>query len=218
MAHCCLPARSVADYNPFVFNYFSNVVKGWFAAGLMYGAILLRYRVPRIITCNSTLHSYFYPMLLERFISNVKKIYPPGWPVTGTWLLAVSGGVDSVVLCDLVYKAGIDFVIAHCNFQLRDEESTKDENFVRNLGEKYGRQVLVKHFNTNAYAEQHKKSIQVAARELCYDWFNQLLENAISSTVSGNGEELDQNKIAVTTPGITPSLIRFQYYHLHDGL
>ena len=156
-------------------------------------------------------------MLSERFNAHLKDIHPGGWPVNGTWLLAVSGGVDSVVLCNLAFKAGIDFVITHCNFQLRNDESTRDESFVRNLGEIYGRQVLVKHFNTNAYAEQHKKSIQEAARELRYDWFNQLLENAISSTVSGNGEELDQNKIAVTTPGITPSLI-VTAHHANDSI
>lgn len=86
-------------------------------------------------------------------------------------LLAVSGGVDSVVLCELCFRAGYDFVIAHCNFQLRDEESVRDEQFVLALGKKYGRQVLVKRFDTLSYAEQQKVSVQVAARELRYAWF-----------------------------------------------
>ncbi|MCY7422147.1 MAG: tRNA lysidine(34) synthetase TilS [Chitinophagaceae bacterium] len=156
-------------------------------------------------------------MLSERFTAHIKDIHPGGWPVNGIWLLAVSGGVDSVVLCDLAYKAGINFVIAHCNFQLRNEESTRDESFVRNLGEIYGKQVLVKHFDTNGYAEEHKKSIQVAARELRYNWFNHLLESTISSTEHGNGEEADQNKIAVTTPGTTPSLI-VTAHHANDSI
>lgn len=90
-------------------------------------------------------------------------------------LLAVSGGVDSVVLCELCKQAGYHFTIAHCNFQLRGEESERDENFVKELGEKYNVEVLVKKFDTNKYAEENKLSIQVAARELRYDWFNELV-------------------------------------------
>lgn len=90
-------------------------------------------------------------------------------------LLAVSGGVDSVVLCELCKQAGYDFTIAHCNFQLRGNESERDENFVRGLGKKYGLEVLVKNFDTENYATENKLSIQVAARELRYTWFNQRL-------------------------------------------
>src|SRR5580765_7912364 len=86
-------------------------------------------------------------------------------------LLAVSGGVDSVVLCELCKQAGYEFIIAHCNFQLRGEESTRDENFVRGFGKKYGIEVLVKKFDTQKYAEENKLSTQVAARELRYGWF-----------------------------------------------
>ncbi len=92
-------------------------------------------------------------------------------------LLAVSGGIDSVVLCDLMSKAGYDFTIAHCNFQLRGAESTRDENFVKELGVKYGKQVIIKCFNTEGYAADNKMSIQVAARQLRYNWFAQLLQN-----------------------------------------
>jgi tRNA(Ile)-lysidine synthase len=90
-------------------------------------------------------------------------------------LLAVSGGVDSVVLCELCKQAGYDFTMAHCNFQLRGEESERDENFVRELGKKYGVEVLVKKFDTEKYATENKLSIQVAARELRYKWFYELL-------------------------------------------
>jgi tRNA(Ile)-lysidine synthase len=90
------------------------------------------------------------------------------------FLLAVSGGVDSVVLCDLFDKAGLDFIIAHCNFQLRGEESDRDELFVKHLGERYGKEVFVKRFETYTYASDNKVSTQVAARDLRYKWFRTL--------------------------------------------
>lgn len=101
-------------------------------------------------------------------------------------LLAVSGGIDSAVLCALCHQAGYDFAIAHCNFRLRGEESDRDEAFVRSLGEKYGRPVLVQHFDTAAYALQHKVSIQVAARELRYAWFNELMQSSTAFSVPAN--------------------------------
>jgi len=91
-------------------------------------------------------------------------------------LLAVSGGIDSVVLCALCEQAGYDYVIAHCNFQLRGEESDADEQFVRKLAAAYNRTLFVKQFNTAAYAQSNKVSVQVAAREQRYQWFHQLLE------------------------------------------
>lgn len=94
----------------------------------------------------------------------------------GKFLAAVSGGVDSVVLCELCRQLGLQFSIAHCNFQLREEESERDENFVKNLGEKYGVDVFVKKIDTETYAKEKKISIQEAARELRYDWFINLKE------------------------------------------
>ncbi len=89
-------------------------------------------------------------------------------------LIAVSGGVDSVVLCELCKQSKFDFVIAHCNFQLRGEESERDEAFVKQLGVKYGVEVFVKKFDTKEYTALTKKGIQEAARDLRYEWFNQL--------------------------------------------
>src|SRR5688572_9271935 len=90
-------------------------------------------------------------------------------------LLAVSGGVDSVVLCELCKQAGYDFTIAHCNFQLRGEESERDEKFVRGLGDKYKVEVKIKKFETERFAEENKMSVQEAARHLRYDWFDDLI-------------------------------------------
>jgi len=89
-------------------------------------------------------------------------------------LVAVSGGLDSVVLCELCHQAGYDFFIAHCNFQLRGEESLRDEQFVMSLVERYDKEVITGRFDTVQYAAAKKYSIQVAARELRYDWFRRL--------------------------------------------
>jgi len=92
-------------------------------------------------------------------------------------LVAVSGGVDSIVLCDLLQKCGYFFAMAHCNFQLRKEESDGDEAFVQQLADTYRKQFFVKKFDTGLYAAAYKVSIQVAARELRYQWFAQLIES-----------------------------------------
>jgi tRNA(Ile)-lysidine synthase len=90
-------------------------------------------------------------------------------------LIAISGGVDSVVLADLCAKAGYQFSIAHCNFQLRGEESERDEAFVKSLAAKYKVQLYTKRFNTTAFAAENKYSIQEAARKLRYGWFDELM-------------------------------------------
>ncbi len=156
-------------------------------------------------------------MLLARFISNVKNIHPGGWPTNRKWLLAVSGGVDSVVLCDLAYKAGIDFVLAHCNFQLRNKESTRDEDFVRSLGNMYGKRVLVNQFDTIGYAEKYKKSIQVAARELRYEWFNQIIDDASDHAVKRKSEEFNGENLSANNTNETPSII-VTAHHANDSI
>lgn len=110
-------------------------------------------------------------------------------------LLAVSGGVDSVVLCELCQQAGYDFAIAHCNFQLRKEESDGDEKFVEALAKKYAVEYFVKKFDTEKYAAQNKISIQVAARELRYEWFNFLVE---ANKADGSKEMTDDRKEKIT--------------------
>lgn len=90
-------------------------------------------------------------------------------------LVAVSGGLDSIVLLDLFVHAGCEVGVAHANFQLRGEESDKDEAFVIQLGARYEVPVFVKRFDTKNYATENGMSIQMAARELRYDWFRQLL-------------------------------------------
>ncbi len=88
--------------------------------------------------------------------------------------MAVSGGVDSVVLCHLCKRAGYDFGIAHCNFQLREEDSARDEKFVQALAGELGVPFHLVQFETKQYAEEKKQSTQEAARELRYKWFEKI--------------------------------------------
>jgi tRNA(Ile)-lysidine synthase len=90
-------------------------------------------------------------------------------------ILAVSGGIDSVVMAELFSASGFDFAIAHCNFKLRGDESDRDELFVRELAKEKKVKCFVKEFNTEEYAEKNKLSIQMAARQLRYDWFESLI-------------------------------------------
>lgn len=92
-------------------------------------------------------------------------------------ILAVSGGCDSVVMAHLMKRLVNKMVIAHCNFRLRGQESDEDENFVKSLAEKLQVPFYVKHFDTDEYALLQKISIQEAARELRYNWFENLRRN-----------------------------------------
>ncbi len=89
-------------------------------------------------------------------------------------LLAVSGGKDSVIMAQLFKLAGYQFSIAHCNFNLREDEAQRDEVFVKLLADEMGVPFHVAHFDTNDFAQTHKISIQMAARQLRYDWFEEL--------------------------------------------
>lgn len=91
-------------------------------------------------------------------------------------LLAVSGGVDSMVMTDLFVKSGYKFSMAHCNFHLRGEESNRDEAFVREYAEKNNIELFVQDFDTYSYMDKEKKSLEMSARELRYDWFKRIVE------------------------------------------
>lgn len=91
-------------------------------------------------------------------------------------LLAVSGGVDSMVLTHLLKAAGYDFAVAHCNFKLRGSESDEDEKFVFDTISSMGMECFTTSFYTNNYATEKGISIQMAARELRYTWFDQLMD------------------------------------------
>lgn len=113
--------------------------------------------------------------LLEKFRQFIKK--NDLFSEKDRLLIAVSGGVDSVVLCELMKLAGYEFGIAHCNFQLRGKDSERDENFVKALAGNYKVKFFVKRFETEKIAAEKKRSIQETARELRYEWFNEILES-----------------------------------------
>jgi len=93
------------------------------------------------------------------------------------YLVALSGGADSVALLLLLKNAGFNVHAAHCNFHLRGDESDRDEAFCVELCQGLGVELHRAHFDTREYAELHKVSIEMAARELRYKWFEQLRQD-----------------------------------------
>ncbi|PIB37341.1 tRNA lysidine(34) synthetase TilS [Reichenbachiella sp. 5M10] len=93
-------------------------------------------------------------------------------------LVAVSGGIDSVVLCYLLHDLHYDFAIAHCNFGLRGQSSDEDETFVKNLAQSLNTPYYTETFDTLQHASREGVSTQMAARDLRYAWFEQLRKTA----------------------------------------
>ncbi len=89
-------------------------------------------------------------------------------------LIAISGGIDSVVLTHLLHQLNYTISLAHCNFQLRGEESNLDEFFIKNLGDQLNIDVFSTKFDTTECSKEKKLSTQLAARKLRYDWFSEL--------------------------------------------
>ena len=110
--------------------------------------------------------------MLQEFQSFIKKndLFSPD----NRLLLAVSGGLDSVVMTELFQQSGYPVGIAHCNFQLRSDESDQDEEFVQKIAKKFNIPFFTKRFPTSTYAKERKISVQMAARELRYDWFEEI--------------------------------------------
>lgn len=112
--------------------------------------------------------------MLEKFKSHIESNLP--FLKKGKLLIAISGGIDSVVLTHLLNQLGYSIALAHCNFKLRFEDSDKDELFVKSLADKLQIKSFVNSFDTQEYADDNKLSIQMAARELRYTWFKELIE------------------------------------------
>lgn len=110
--------------------------------------------------------------MLDQFIQHIrgKNLLDTSKP----YLLAISGGIDSVCLAVLLKKSQIDFTMVHCNFGLRGAESDGDEQFIRDLADKLEVPCIIKHFETKKYAASLGISTQMAARDLRYDWFEEV--------------------------------------------
>ena len=106
------------------------------------------------------------------FLNHLKKNFPS--ISASKLIIAVSGGVDSIVLFHLCLKLKLNFFVAHCNFKLRKKESDLDEKFVRDLAIKHNIKFYTKSFNTKKLSNNDNKSIQMVARELRYSWFEEL--------------------------------------------
>lgn len=105
----------------------------------------------------------------NKFIST-EKLVEPGQTI----LLAVSGGIDSMLMAWAFHQAELSFAIAHCNFGLRGKESDMDEELVRSTAAGYGVTCHVKQFDTKAFSLEKGISTQMAARDLRYEWFHEL--------------------------------------------
>jgi tRNA(Ile)-lysidine synthase len=140
----------------------------------------LRFKVFEI-QCKSN-EFYNFAIMLNQFLEfvNKQKLFQSEEKV----LLAVSGGIDSVVMMHLFKEAKLIFGIAHCNFQLRADESDGDEAFVRALSSECNVPLFVSRFETENYASNHGISIQMAARELRREWFNELMKKEHFSKIA----------------------------------
>ena len=112
--------------------------------------------------------------MLQKFENHIAENF--SFLIGKNLLLATSGGLDSMVMVDLFHKLPFEIAIAHCNFQLRGLESFGDQCFVDDYAHANEIPLFITQFDTEAFAKDYKLSIQVAARELRYSWFYELLE------------------------------------------
>lgn len=111
--------------------------------------------------------------MLEKFKQHLFKSHP--YLKDKKILIAVSGGLDSMILTHLMHQLNLDIALAHCNFKLRGAESDADEQFVKKYANINNIPFFITHFNTTKIAEKNRTSIQMAARDLRYEWFNKIL-------------------------------------------
>ena len=112
--------------------------------------------------------------MLQKFKQHLHQNFP--FLEDSKLLIAISGGIDSVVLAHLCSQLNLNFSLCHCNFNLRGQESDDDEAFVTSLAKTLKTPVYTTSFETEKYATKNKVSIQVAARDLRYTWFYKLLD------------------------------------------
>ena len=115
-------------------------------------------------------------------------------------LIAISAGIDSVVLSHLLHSLKFNISLAHCNFQLRGKESDKDEAFVKKLAKDLKVPIFIQSFETAGYAKKQKLSIQLAARELRYKWFEEVLRiNGLDFVLTAHHADDDLETFIINT-------------------
>lgn len=112
--------------------------------------------------------------MLEAFHTHLKNLQL--FKKESNLLLAISGGIDSTVLAYLLKDTGLKVSLAHCNFQLRGKESDEDEKFCRNLAKKLDFKIHAQRFDLPKYCKEKGVNIQLAARQMRYSWFQELLD------------------------------------------
>lgn len=126
--------------------------------------------------------------MLTKFLNNNKTEHL--FESSDKILLTVSGGIDSVAMLHLFQQAGLNFAVAHCNFKLRGSESDGDQQFVKKLSESNKKEFYTINFETEAYAKNHGISIQMAARDLRYNWFKEIAtENNFSKIATAHNRD-----------------------------
>lgn len=112
--------------------------------------------------------------MLKRFLQELRTLAGDE-ALRKRYLVAVSGGADSMVTASLFRDAGLQFAMAHCNFHLRGDDSDRDMRFVQETAKKWQIPLFVREFNTLAIQKNSGKSVEMVARELRYDWFSELV-------------------------------------------
>ena len=113
--------------------------------------------------------------MLDKLRNHIARNFP--FLVNKKLFLAISGGLDSMVMAHLFHQLGYEIALAHCNFQLRGLESFGDQKFVQDFAEANNIPVFITQFDTQAFAKDYKLSTQVAARDLRYNWFYEILDS-----------------------------------------
>lgn len=112
--------------------------------------------------------------MLQKFNDHINTDFP--FLKDSKLLIAISGGIDSVVLAHLLKKLNFSISLAHCNFQLRAKESDLDEDFIKQLANQLNIEAFTVQFDTNKYSKENKLSTQLSARKLRYDYFDALIK------------------------------------------
>ncbi len=150
-------------------------------------------------------------LTLETFKLDWDKKFPDVRLRRSHFVLAISGGVDSVVLAHLMHSLNAKCTIAHVNFQLRGEESKRDEQFVRDFASQYNIPIQVQLVETQKYADTYKMGIQEAAREIRYAWFGALMQEIAAA----ENKREETEKLNALSPQPKP-VVLLTAHHAND--